>query len=75
VESPNQRPSSRSFARLSTTRSPARYSSLLFASSLTLRPRTPQPLTPNPGELHPAAEPPLQARSTPTAPTISRASS
>ena len=75
VESPNQRPSSRSFARLSTTRSPARYSSPLFASSLTPRPRTPQPLIPNPGELHPAAEPPPQARSTPTAPTISSASS
>ena len=75
VESPNQRPSSRSFARLSTTRSPARYSSPFFASTLTPRPRTPQPLTPNPDELHPAAEPPPQARSNPTAPTFSRASS
>ena len=74
VESPNQRPSSRSFARLSTTRHPGFDFTRSFALSSLPRCRTPPPPRLNPGEPHPTAEPPTQTRSTPTSPTISTAS-
>ena len=74
VESPNQRPSSRSFARLSTTRIPGFDFTHPFALSPRPDPRTRRRSTVNADELHPAAEPPTQTRSTPTSPTISTAS-
>src|SRR6185295_8285587 len=74
VESPNQRPSSRSFARLSTTRIPGFDFTRPFALSPRPDPRTRRRSTVNADELHPAAEPPTQTRSTPTSPTISTAS-
>ena len=64
VASSPQSPRTPSFARLSTTRSPARCSSLLFASSLTPRPGTLPPLrrtpasSPSPSNRASAAPPP-----------------
>ena len=74
VESPLQWPPSPSSERPGSTNTPETNSYRPFSLSSLPRRRTPPPPCLNPGELHPAAEPPPQTRSTPTAPTISRAS-
>ena len=74
VESPLQSPPSPSSERPGSTNTPETNSYRPFSLSSLPRRRTPPPPCLNPGELHPAAEPPPQTRSTPTAPTISRAS-
>ena len=75
VESPLQSSPSFPIARTGTTKTPASYSSPPFAFSVLPRPRTAPPPRLNSDELTSAAEPPPQTRSTPIAPTISRASS
>ena len=74
VESPLQWPPSPSSERPGSTNTPETNSYRPFSLSSLPRRRTPPPPCLNPGELHPAAEPPPQTRSTPTDPTISRAS-
>ena len=75
VASPLQRPPPSSSERPSTTHTPEIDSIRSFALSSLPRLGTPPPLHPEPRRAHPTAEPPFQCRSTPIAPTISRASS